>query len=101
MAIYDAKKIGELHRHLHTHMPSDPALRVKTLESLAVERGLVAQDTIDTWIEMYSEKVGPMRGAQVVARSWTDAPFRDRLLSDAGQAIKEFGFEGHASEHLK
>lgn len=101
MASFDAKKIGEIHRHLHSHLPSDPALRVKALESLAVEKGLVAQDTIDTWIEMYSEKVGPMRGAQVVARSWTDPEFRDRLLADAGQAIKEFGFEGHATEHLK
>lgn len=101
MASYDAKKIGEIHRHLHSHLPSDPALRVKALESLAVEKGLVAQETIDTWIEMYSEKVGPMRGAQVVARSWTDAAFRDRLLDDAGQAIKEFGYEGHATEHLK
>lgn len=101
MASYDAKKIGEIHRHLHSHLPSDPAIRVKALESLAVEKGLVAQETIDTWIEMYSEKVGPMRGAQVVARSWTDRAFRDRLLDDAGQAIKEFGYEGHATEHLK
>lgn len=101
MSSYDGKKLGELHRHLHAHMPSDPALRVKALESLAVEKGLVAQETIDTWVEMYRDKVGPMRGAQVVARSWTDPAFRERLLADAGQAIKEFGFEGHATEHLK
>lgn len=101
MASYDAKKIGEIHRHLHTHMPSDPALRVKALESLAVEKGLVAKETIDTWVEMYSDKVGPMRGANVVARSWTDPEFRARLLADAGQAIKEFGYEGHATEHLR
>ncbi len=101
MSSYDGKKLGRVHRHLHSHLPSDPALRVKALESLAVEKGLVAQETIDTWIEMYSEKVGPMRGAQVVARSWTDPAFRERLLSDAGQAIKEFGYEGHATEHLK
>lgn len=101
MASYDSKKIGDIHRHLHAHMPSDPALRIKALESLAVEKGLVAKETIDKWVEMYSEKVGPMRGAQVVARSWTDPAFRERLLADAGQAIKEFGFEGHATEHLK
>ncbi|MEO1537156.1 MAG: nitrile hydratase subunit alpha [Pseudomonadota bacterium] len=82
-------------------MPSDPALRVKALESLAVEKGLVAKETIDTWVEMYSDKVGPMRGANVVARSWTDPEFRARLLADAGQAIKEFGYEGHATEHLR
>ncbi|MEM9427583.1 MAG: nitrile hydratase subunit alpha [Pseudomonadota bacterium] len=101
MSSFDGKKLGELHRHLHAHMPSDPALRVKALESLAVEKGLVAQATIDTWVEMYADKVGPKRGAQVVARSWTDPAFRDRLLADAGQAIKEFGFEGHATEHLQ
>ena len=101
MSSYDGKKLGELHRHLHAHMPSDPALRVKALESLAVEKGLVAQETIDTWVEMYSDKVGPKRGAEVVARSWTDPGFRARLLADAGQAIKEFGYEGHATEHLK
>ncbi len=101
MTEYDAKKIGDLHRHLHSHMPSDPALRVKALESLAVEKGLVAQETIDTWVEMYAEKVGPKRGAKIVAQSWTDPAFRQRLLDDAGQAIKEFGYEGHATEHLK
>jgi len=101
MASYDEKKIGEIHRHLHSHMPSDPALRVKALESLAVEKGLVAQETLDNWVEMFSEEIGPKRGAQVVARSWTDPAFRERLMGDAGQAIKEFGFEGHATEHLK
>lgn len=101
MASYDSDKIGALHRHLHAHLPSDPALRVKALESLVVEKGLVAQETIDTWIEMYAEKIGPKRGARLVARSWVDPAFRERLLEDAGQAIKEFGFEGHATEHLK
>ena len=101
MASYDSKKIRDIHKHLHAHMPSDPALRVKALESLAVEKGLVAQETLDNWIELYANHVGPMRGAKVVARSWVDPEFRDRLLSDAGQAVKEFGFEGHATEHLK
>ncbi|MEM9843876.1 MAG: nitrile hydratase subunit alpha [Pseudomonadota bacterium] len=101
MASYDSDKIGKLHRHLHTHLPSDPALRVKALESLLVEKGIVAQASIDAWVELYAEQIGPKRGAKVVARSWRDPEFRDRLLADAGQAIKEFGFEGHATEHLK
>ena len=101
MTSYDAKKIGEIHRHLHSHLPSDPALRVKALESLAVEKGLVAQETLDNWIELYSDKVGPKRGAEVIARAWTDPAFYDRLMDDAGQAIKDFGYEGHATEHLK
>ena len=61
----------------------------------------MAQDSIDAWVELYAEQIGPKRGATVVARSWLDPEFRDRLLEDAGQAIKEFGFEGHATEHLK
>lgn len=101
MPSYDSKTIGHIHAELHAHLPSDPALRVKALESLAIEKGLVAQETLDNWIELYSERIGPMRGAQVVATAWTDPAFRDRLLADAGQAVKEFGFEGHGTEHLK
>ena len=78
-----------------------PALRVKTLESLAIERGLVAPESIDAWIEAYSEHIGPKRGAKVVARAWTDTGFRKRLLDDAAEAIKEFGFQGSATGHLK
>jgi nitrile hydratase len=101
MPTFDSENAARLHRELHTHLPSDPALRVKTLESLAVERGLVAPESIDAWIEAYSEQIGPKRGAQVVARAWTDPEFRHRLLDNAAEAIKEFGFQGSATGHLK
>ncbi len=101
MPSYDADKIARIHEQLHSHLPSDPALRIKALESLAIEKGLVAQETLDNWVELYANKVGPMRGAKVVAKAWVDPDFRARLLADAGEAIKEFGFEGHASTHLK
>lgn len=101
MGTYDGKEAAKLQHHLHSHLPSDPALRAKTLESLVVERGLVAPETLDAWIEAYSEHIGPKRGAQVVARAWTDPGFRARLLEDAGEAIREFGFEGSATGHLK
>ena len=101
MATYDSEKAAKIHRHIHSNMPSAPALRVKTLESLLVERGIVASATIDTWIEAYSEQIGPKRGARVVARAWTDPRFRGRLLENAAEAIKEFGFEGNATGHLK
>ncbi len=101
MASYDSDKIAKIQRHLHSHLPSDPALRVKALESLAVEKGLIATETIDSWIEAYSEHIGPKRGAALVARSWVDAGFRERLLADAGEAIKDFGYEGAANGHLK
>jgi len=101
MATFDSDRAGEIHRQLHSHLPSDPALRVKTLESLAVERGLVAPETIDAWVEAYTETIGPKRGARIVARAWTDPEFRARLLEDAGEAIKDFDFQGSATGHLK
>jgi nitrile hydratase len=62
---------------------------------------MVAPETLDAWVEAYSEHIGPKRGAQVVARAWCDAGFRKRLLADATTAIEEFGFEGAATGHLK
>lgn len=101
MATYDSKEAAELQRHLHSHLPPDPALRVKTLESLMIERGMVSAATLDAWVEAYSEHIGPKRGAQVVARAWLDTGFRAELLEDAGEAIKQFGFDGSATGHLR
>ncbi|MEM6588817.1 MAG: nitrile hydratase subunit alpha [Pseudomonadota bacterium] len=101
MATFDRNDAAKLARHLHSHLPSDPALRTTTLESLLVERGMVATETIDAWVEAYSEHIGPKRGAQVVARAWVDEGFRARLMEDATKAIAEFGFDGDATGHLK
>ncbi|MGH6906958.1 MAG: nitrile hydratase subunit alpha [Aestuariivirga sp.] len=101
MTRFDSGEAAKIHRHLHSHLPSDPALRVKALESLVVERGLVTAETLDAWVEAYSEHIGPKRGAQVVARFWVDSNFHLRLLENAAEAIKDFGFEGSATGHLK
>lgn len=100
MTKFDGDEAAKIHRHLHSHLPSDPALRVKALESLVVERGMVSEQTLDAWVEAYSEHIGPKRGAKVVARAWLDTSFRVRLLDNAAEAIKEFGFEGHATGDL-
>jgi len=100
MPTFDSEKATKIHQHLHSHLPSDPALRVKALESLVIERGLVAPETIEAWIEAYSEHIGPKRGALVVARSWLDPAFKKRLLENAADAIRDFGFEGSATGHL-
>jgi nitrile hydratase subunit alpha len=71
--------------------PSDMALRVKALESLLVEKGLVDPAALDAIIDTYEHKVGPRNGAKVVARAWTDPAFRERLLADAPAAITELG----------
>ena len=82
------------HPHTHSDVPSDPALRTKALESLLTEKGLIDPAAVDTWIEAYEKKIGPRRGAQIVARAWTDPAFRAQLLGDATQAIEPFGFLG-------
>lgn len=81
-------------------MPSDPALRVKALESLLVEKGLVDPAALDAIIDAYEHKIGPRNGAKVVARAWTDEPFKQRLLHDASAAIGEMGFLGRQGEHM-
>lgn len=101
MASFDQKKITEIHQHLHSHLPSDSALRVKALETILVEKGMVKSESIDRWVEVYADDIGPKRGAHVVARAWTDPAFREHLLSDAASAVAEMGYNGPASGHLK
>lgn len=101
MSSHDQRKINDLYAHLHSHLPSEPALRVKAIESLLVEKGLLTQQTIDNWVQVYSEEIGPKRGAQVVARAWTDADYKARLLADAAAAVDELGYLGKATAHLK
>ena len=98
---FDADAVAHIHQQLHSHLPSDSALRVKALETLLVDRGLVNPQTIDAWVEAYTEQIGPKRGARVVARAWTDADYKQRLLRDAPAAIDELGYLGKATAHLK
>jgi nitrile hydratase len=86
--------------HHHQELPSDPALRVKALESLLVEKGLVDPDALDALIETYEHKIGPRNGARVVARAWLDPEFKKRLLADAAAAIAELGYEGGQGAHM-
>lgn len=80
--------------------PSETELRVKALESLLVEKGLVDPAALDAIIETYEHKVGPRNGARVVARAWMDPEYRERLLRDATAAIAELGFGGRQGEHM-
>ena len=81
-------------------IPSEPALRAEALEALLTEKSLVTADSLDAIIEMYNERVGPMNGARVVARAWTDADFKQRLLADGTSAIAEYAFEGGQIDEL-
>jgi nitrile hydratase len=78
----------------------DPAVRAEALASLLIERGLVDQEVMDNFIKTYEQSVGPMNGAKVVARAWTDPGYARRLLADGTTAIAELGFKGPQGEHI-
>ena len=88
------------HVHDHQAVPSDLALRVKALESLLVEKGLVDPAALDELIDTYENKVGPRNGARVVARAWVDPAYKQRLLTEATAAIAELGYGGRGGEHM-
>ena len=88
------------HEHDHQAVPSDPALRVKALESLLVEKGLVDRAALDALVDAYENKIGPRNGARVVARAWSDPAYKQRLLSNADAAIAEMGYGGFQGEHM-
>src|SRR5438046_5349825 len=90
----------EPHDHDHQVVPSDLTLRVKALESLLVEKGLVDRAALDALVDTYEHKVGPRNGARVVAKAWTDAEYKQRLLMDGDAAIAEFGYGGQQGEHI-
>lgn len=95
---------GHDHGHGHDHegqdVPSATALRVKALESLLVEKGIVDPAALDALIDTYESKIGPRNGARVVARAWTDPAYKERLLKDASSAIAELGYSGAQGEHM-
>ncbi len=97
------------HGHGHDHdedgnhhpiPPSPIEQRVAALEDLLVENGWVARETIEEFIRRYRDDIGPLNGAKVVARAWTDPAYRERLLADGTSAIAELGFGGAEGGHL-
>ena len=77
-----------------------PAVRAEALESLLTERGLVKSEVLDGFINRFVNDVGPMNGAKVVAKAWTDPDYRAQLLADGTGAIKDLGFAGPQGEHI-
>ncbi len=94
-------QMSQDHSHDRSHdLPSDPALRVKALESLLVEKGYVDPAALDALVETYETKIGPHVGARVVARAWVDPEFKRTLLADAKSALAEIGITGWRSANL-
>ncbi|MEK6591993.1 MAG: nitrile hydratase subunit alpha, partial [Pseudomonadota bacterium] len=104
MSEHDHHYHGDGHDHDHDREHdrplSGPALRVKALESLLTEKGLVDAQALDELIDTYQTRVGPRNGARIVARAWVDPAYRQRLLTDATAAIAEFGFIGRQGEDM-
>lgn len=90
----------EQEHHEHQAVPSDPTLRVKALESLLVEKGLVDRNALDALVDTYENKIGPRNGARVVARAWTDPAYKARLLADATSAIAELGYASKQGDRM-
>ena len=89
------------HDHDHGHDAQDAiSFRVKALEKLMVDKGLVDPATLDAVVETYEHRVGPRNGAQVVARAWTDPEYRAWLMKDATSAIASLGYTGRQGEHM-
>jgi nitrile hydratase len=94
------------HDHEHSHdghhpeAPSEVEARVLALESLLIEKGLIKSSDVDEIISTFEHDIGPMIGAKVVARAWVDPAYRERLVSNGGQAVRELGFDYPASTPL-
>jgi nitrile hydratase len=84
----------------HVRSQEEIAARVKALESILIEKGVMTTVAVDRLVEIYENEVGPQLGAKVVARAWTDPEFKRRLLADATRACAEFGISGLQGEDM-
>ena len=94
------KKHNHDHEDAHSHLPSDPELRVKAIETLLLGKGLIDPKTLDELIDTYENKIGPQNGAKVVAKAWVDENYKKRLLKDATAAIRELSYQGRQGENM-
>ena len=86
--------------HWHSHLPSDPELRVKAVETLLLNKGLIDSKTLDELIDTYENRIGPKNGAKVVAKAWVDLEYKKRLLNDSTSAIRELNYQGRQGENM-
>lgn len=88
------------HEHPHSLLPPEPALRVKALETILTQKGLVDPAALDEIIDIYETKIGPRNGAHVVAKAWMDPDFKAALLADATAVVSDLGYYGRQGEHM-
>ena len=94
---------GHAHGHFHDHdnRYTDMQARVRALETVLVEKGLIDPKAVDAIVETYETKIGPKNGARVVAKAWSDPAFADWLRADATAAIASLGYTGRQGEHMR
>jgi nitrile hydratase len=88
------------HDHPHALLPPAPALRVKALETILTQKGLIDPAALDAIIDTYENKIGPRNGAHVVAKAWREPAFLEALRTDADAALLELGYFGRQGEHM-
>jgi len=88
------------HDASHSLLPPAPALRIKALETILTQKGLVDPAALDAIIDTYENKIGPRNGAHVVARAWAEPAFLEALRDDATAALREMGYYGRQGEHM-
>ena len=88
------------HHHDHSLLPEEPELRVKAIETLLLNKGIINSDTVNELIDTYENKIGPRNGAKVVAKAWVDSEYKKRLLENATKAIEELSYTGRQGEHM-
>ena len=86
--------------HAHSLLPSEPTLKVKTLETILSRKGLIDPAAIDAIIDQYEHRIGPHIGAKIIARSWVDPAFKKQLVNDTSGILAELGFSGRQGEHI-
>ena len=91
---------GHSHAESHTTPPPEIELRIKAMESLLVEMGVIDPAVMDGIVDFYERQVGPRNGARIVARAWADPAFKERLLADPAKAVAELGMPGISGDHV-
>ena len=94
------KNEGHSHHHNHSVLPEEPELRVKAIETLLIQKGLIDPDTLNELIDTYENKIGPKNGARVIAKAWVDDSYKGRLLKNSTKAIEELSYTGRQGEHM-
>jgi nitrile hydratase len=89
------------HDHHHDNRYTDMQARVRALETVLTEKGLIDPAAIDAIVETYETKIGPRNGALVVAKAWSDPDFAEWLKQDATAAIASLGYTGRQGEHMR